>query len=184
MNRQSLKSHFIHKELCSLFFLLHLLSPVSSKAGLSEQHAAKGFDELFALQSDAVIPENHSFFEHHFATLPPPLLDEENNNQELSELSLFARMAHNRKKILCTLADYGLLSYFFYGLYQNYVLYYSSAHPHAIGQSWLQKSMTYAFPTILTHTPRHIGFFLTGTELLIQTYLIKLLFKMIIFCLL
>ncbi len=84
------------------------------------------------------------------------------------------------KKILAHSVDLVPLLYFCYGTYGNYTNH-TEAHQH-FQESYLHQTILSNFPSLFVNTPRHVGFFLQETELLLQAYLLKLLLKMIVFC--
>lgn len=181
-----------------------IISPVKT-AGLL-QHSRKklkapaeifkGFDNLISemyatnqslQQEESQESSHHSIFDQALNELyinNPALLQDQEDNDEQDSLLSFNSLFKNRKTILYTLADWIPLAFFGYKLHQKFNILYIPNLEAESEPSWIQKSMQSVCPSILLNVPQHVSFFLTGAELIVQTYFIKILLKMMVFCLL
>lgn len=109
--------------------------------------------------------------------------DPNDNNQEenFGGSSFFEKIEQYKKPFLYNLAHYGPFIFFSSKLYKNYRATYVIQKD--IEHSVFTKSLNSLCPAVLLNMPKHTQFFLEATELLVQTYLLKILLKMIVFCL-
>lgn len=142
---------------------------LSTLYNLQRPHATL-FDTTLAefyLYNPHLVPNQQSFEDH---------------EESISLLpSFLEKLAQYKKPLLRNCSDYGPLIFFCWQLYKKYNVIYSTQEE--ANQSWLKKSFNYIFPSIFANTSKNMQYFLGGTELLIQAYLLKILLKMIVFCL-
>jgi hypothetical protein len=177
-----------------IIVLLYLVSPVCSATGPQQSFDKKsdmyktksfrGFDEIVAhLYTHNQPEEPHPPFLHHaleelYAQNPHLLHEQTLHNEEVEQETYLQSIIKNKKTIMQKTAHWGPFIFFLFQLYKKYNdLYVQGAH----NQSLVQKLISYTFPSIMIGVPNHISFFLGGTELLLQAYLMKILLKMMIF---
>lgn len=169
------------------FLLFLLVSPVCYASGLQKTitRSFRGFNEMIAdlyihnqSEGSHSSPFNQALAEL-YAQNPHLLQEQLLQDEETEKESYIQSILKDKKNVIQKCANWGPFIFFLIQLYKKYnAVYVHDAH----NQSLIQKLVSYTFPSLFINVPNHVSFFLGGTELLLQAYLIKLLLKMVIFC--